>query len=255
MPKVNEQALYDYLTREVEHPFDGWDFSYLSETGRLTMSLLKWCYASRIIPEMRQCQSMLDMGTGGGEFLSYLQPLPPRTFATEGYAPNVEVAKDRLEPLGVTVVPINSDNLLPFDDNTFDLIINRHESYSVKEVKRTLRKSRKFITQQVGGDDCIELNNLLKAPLPYSVDWNLKRAVDELQANGFEIVTAMEDFPVSRFYDIGAVVYYLKVIVWQFEDFSVDKYFDRLVEISNMINKNSFLDIKSSRFFIEAVLK
>ncbi|GGL48999.1 hypothetical protein GCM10014719_57780 [Planomonospora parontospora subsp. antibiotica] len=29
--------------------------------------------------------SLLDLGTGGGEFLSGLAPLPPRTAATEGY--------------------------------------------------------------------------------------------------------------------------------------------------------------------------
>jgi len=38
---------------------------------------------------------LLDMATGGGEFLSSLVPLPPRTVATEGYPPNLEVARRR----------------------------------------------------------------------------------------------------------------------------------------------------------------
>lgn len=40
------------------------------------------------------------MGTGGGEFLAGLQPLPPHTCATEGYPPNIPIAQQRLKRLG-----------------------------------------------------------------------------------------------------------------------------------------------------------
>ncbi len=70
---------------------------------------------------------MLDMGTGGGEFLSSLAPFPPYTCATEAYPPNVPIAKARLEPLGIEVFQISEDNFLPIPDNTLDLVINRHE--------------------------------------------------------------------------------------------------------------------------------
>jgi protein-L-isoaspartate O-methyltransferase len=85
---------------------------------------------------MKKAESMLDMGTGGGERLASLQPLPKVTYATEAYAPNVPIARKRLEPLGVKVVQIMSDDNLPFANKTFDLIINHHEAYSVKEVYR-----------------------------------------------------------------------------------------------------------------------
>ncbi|WP_365845908.1 hypothetical protein [Clostridium sp.] len=39
----------------------------------------------------------------------------------------------------------------PFEDNTFDIVINRHESYCVSEVKRILKTDGIFIAQQVGG--------------------------------------------------------------------------------------------------------
>ena len=36
------------------------------------------------------------------------------------------------------------------DDNEFDIVINRHESYNEKELFRILKPNGLFITQQVG---------------------------------------------------------------------------------------------------------
>jgi hypothetical protein len=52
---------------------------------------------------MRAGTTLLDLDTGGGELLAASAPLPRRTIATEGWAPNVPVARDRLSPLGVEV--------------------------------------------------------------------------------------------------------------------------------------------------------
>src|SRR5712692_8615791 len=94
----------NYLTSEYNHSFAGWDFSYLNgrleEIGSVGDT---WEYAEKVKVAFSTAQSLLDMGTGGGELLSSLQPLPPHTCATEGYAPNVPIARQRLEPLGVQV--------------------------------------------------------------------------------------------------------------------------------------------------------
>ena len=63
-----------------------------------------------VIPFMRDAATMLDMGTGGGEFLFSLHPLPKTVYATEGYKPNVPIARQRLEPLGVKVVYFEEDS-------------------------------------------------------------------------------------------------------------------------------------------------
>ena len=89
---------------------------------------------------MKETQSMLDMRTGGGERLAqYLDiQLVPKVYATEGYAPNVSVARERLVPLGVTVYEVQDDQL-PLPDASLDLIINRHGSYKASEVQRVLK--------------------------------------------------------------------------------------------------------------------
>lgn len=249
---THNEDLFNFLIAEANHPFSGGDFSHISKTGRMVDAPLTWSYASKILPKVRRVQSLLDMGTGGGELLSSLQPLPPHTCATEGYGPNIPVARQRLGPLGVTVYEINDDTLLLFaEDNQFDLIINRHESYSPQEVLRILKPGSQLITQQVGGENSKDLNQLLGAPAYTKFDhWNLEYAVKELSNAGFIIREQLEDTPITRFFDVGAIVYYLKAIPWQIPDFSVERYFERLLEVHTMIQQKGFVDVRYARFFI-----
>ncbi|MGO4119020.1 class I SAM-dependent methyltransferase, partial [Rhizobium ruizarguesonis] len=163
---MNKQKEIEALRREVEAPFSGWNFQRLTETGRMQEAPLSWNYPSVVKQHMNGIGSMLYMGTGGGELLALLQPHPARTFATEGYAPNVGVARANLEPLGIQVIEADGEDELPFEDQSFELIINRHESYLPEEILRLLAPGGAFVTQQVGGQDNLELNRLLGAPIP-----------------------------------------------------------------------------------------
>ena len=165
-----------------------------------------------------------------------LQPFPSTIYATEGYAPNVPIARKKLEPLGVTVVEVNDDTALPFQDAQFNLILNQHESYAASEVKRILSQNGIFLTQQVGGLDCVELNEQFNAPLNNEfASWSLEAACSELEETGFTILEAKEEFPFQRFYDIGAIVYYLKAIPWQIPDFTIERYYEELYRIHEII--------------------
>ena len=238
---------------EARKPFSGWDFSYISGTGRMQSEPLPWNYTSIILPFMRRIETMLDMGTGGGEFLSLIQSLPKHTCATEAYEPNVALAKKRLEPLGVHVFHVEDDMDLPFREKKFELIINRHESYEPIEVRRILRPSGHFITQQVGEQNDIDINHLLGNEAPKDeTPWNAAYAAKELQAQEFKIINQREDFPMTRFYDIGAIVYYLKAIPWVVEGFTVEKYFDRLSELHELIQKQGYVEVREQRFLIIA---
>lgn len=250
---MNRDTLYTLLKRDEEEEFSGWDFSYLTNIGRTREAPLGWNYASKIMWKLREIDSLLDMGTGGGEFLSLLAPLPRKTFATEGYLPNVSVARNRLEPLGVTVMEIDGDDDLPFAAESFEMVINRHESFSAKEVYRILKPGGQFVTQQVGGENDTALNRLLHAPIPTDyAHWNLPYAVHELEQAGFTILEQKEEFPATRYYDTGAIVYYLKAIPWQVPDFTVERYLDALLTIQQKIDRDGYIDIPSHRFLIIA---
>ncbi|WP_242865988.1 class I SAM-dependent methyltransferase [Desnuesiella massiliensis] len=95
---------------------------------------------------LRADYELLDMGTGGGEFLLSLNYPYSKTAVTEAWEPNVKLCMERLTPLGISVNQVYEDSKLPFKDNSFDMVINRHESYDLKEVKRILKPNGIFIT-------------------------------------------------------------------------------------------------------------
>lgn len=139
----------DELLDEAERqPFTGWDFSWLE--GRIVSLPLPWDYTAVVVAHARRSPDLLDLGTGGGEWLAELPYRPARTVATEAWPPNVAVAKARLETLGIEVVqvPPARDNtgrpvagaaaILPLGDASFHLVVDRHESFEVGEVARIL---------------------------------------------------------------------------------------------------------------------
>jgi len=246
------QLPFENYLNDLKQGFTGWDFGYLTKTSRMQEFPLPWNYYNTVLPYVREADSLLDMGTGGGEFLTNLVPFPKFAFATEAYEPNVQVAKQRLEPYGVEVVRIGMDDLLPFEADSFQLIINRHESYLPSELQRILKARGRFITQQVGGWNDQEFNDILGAPPSEYFDWNLARAISELSGAGLQVDYSDELITATRFYDMGAVLYYLKIIEWQIKDFSVERYRDGLEEIYRRIEANGYLDVTCHRFILAA---
>ncbi|MFX1427977.1 MAG: class I SAM-dependent methyltransferase [Promethearchaeota archaeon] len=251
---MKDMDLFKFLISESEHPFSGWDFSYIGD--RVVNSPLTWSYTSIILPLVRSADSLLDMGTGGGEFLASLIPLPKYTSATELYEPNVPIAKKTLEPLGVKVFHFKDKDNLPFNNEEFDLVINRHEYYPEKEVYRILKPNGVFITQQVGDKNDSKLRLALTGSekSENGTEWNLEYAKKRLIEAGFEILDDQEIINSTRIFDIGAIVYYLKAVPWELPGFTVEKYYNKLLEIHEHINKNGFLqlDENNHRFMIKA---
>jgi SAM-dependent methyltransferase len=239
------------VTEALAQSFRGWDFSWLR--GRWVEDEPPWDYRTLVMERIRAAEAMLDMGTGGGEFLASLPARPPLTVATEAYPPNLPVARERLGPLGIQVVEVTDEHALALPDATFDLVINRHEYYDVAELRRILRPGGLFLTQQVGMSELSELNDFLGAP-PYSAEpwWGLDDEVSQLKANGFEVTRVEQAFPASVFHDVGAVVYVLKVIEWQIPDFSVERYRGRLLALHDHIRRRGPFQIHADRCLIEA---
>lgn len=230
----------------------GWDFSWFNKHIRETP--LPWNYWEFVRDRISTVNSLLDLGTGGGEVLASLAPLPENTWATEGYPPNVTVARHRLEPLNVKVVDVSTmGGKLPFDANKFDLVIDRHEGCNAQEVNRVLYVGGRFITQQVGGENCMEINRFIQEK-PYFRYSNvtLAKTVRDLDNAGFRIIDQREAFPILTFLDLASVVFYLKAISWQIEDFSIEKYHDKLYQIYQIIENKGGFEVKEHRFLIEA---
>ncbi|MEF2966286.1 class I SAM-dependent methyltransferase [Paenibacillus sp. M1] len=251
---MNLKELRDYWKSEEEKGFQGWDFSYIS--GRMKEQELPWDYAQYVKELMAANRSavMLDMGTGGGEFLLSLAPPPGRTFATEAYLPNYELCRAKLPPYGIEVKLVEHDDDLPFGDEFFDLVINRHESFSTQEVYRILKPGGVFVTQQVGGMNNRELSRFLLGDAGMETDagFNLSQTAAELEQAGFTVLEQEEFFPEQRFFDMGALVYFAKILEWEFSGFSVDRCFERLCKLQEKVERTGFITSTEHRFFILA---
>lgn len=251
----HEQLKQQWLKEEENARIIGWDFSYLS--GRYEEENdLPWDYRALVLERLNKETDLLDMETGGGEFLLSLNHPYHRTTATEGYPPNIKVCENTLLPLGIDFKAADGEDKLPFPDGRFDLIINRHGSYNIDEIKRTLREGGAFITQQVGAFNDRELTDLLLpgTPLPYP-DQRLDKAKSDLESAGFQVVQAMEAFRPIKFYDTGALVWFAKIIEWEFPGFSVEKCFDRLLEAERQVRENGHVAGRIHRYCLVAEKK
>ena len=71
-----------------------------------------------------------------------------------------------------------------------------------------------------GGRNDKRINEFLQAPVNEAfAHWNLDFAAEELRQTNFQVVDAREEYPVTRFYDVGAV-YYLRMMEWQVPGFT-----------------------------------
>lgn len=234
---------------EENHAFSGWDFSHLN--GRSVSDPLPWDYRTEALHGLLPEHRLLDMGTAGGEFLMTLGHPFENTSVTEGYAPNLALCRERLEPLGVEVRESVAETTLPFPDERFDRVINRHESYPVPELWRVLKPGGRFVTQQVGGRNCFDLRARLGFPVPEN-NFDLEHEAEKFKAAGFRILRAEEHFNKCRFYDTGAVVFHAKIIEWEFPGFSVEKNWNQLVEIQREIECRGYIEATEHRFMIVA---
>jgi SAM-dependent methyltransferase len=247
----NQKSFDDFIQEALSLPFSGWDFSILGDRWKIIEP--SWDYPALARSHMQSITSMLDQDTGGGELLSSLAPFPSHSWATESYPPNIPVAKARLEPLGVQVISEYSDTDIPFPDASLDLILNRHGSYSETELLRLLKPGGIFLTEQVGGQNDIRLNELLQEKVSFEYSfWTKDLITHQLQEAGFELLTIMEEFPLAEFADIGVVVFYLRIIPWQVAGFSVDKFRDRLLTIHQDIIAHGPLQVHDHRILVEA---
>ncbi len=250
---MNDTELIAVWEHEAQQPFVGWDFSYLD--GRKREEPPPLHYELRAATLMQQAQSVLDLDTGGGEQLLALRPHWPATItATEGYPPNVRLATERLTPLGVRVVAVESNEtaVLPFSDASFGLVLNRHGgSMHIAEIARVLTPGGTFLTQQVHGQTLRDLLTLFGAT-PSWPDATPARYLPLIAHAGLDVVTVREYAGAETFADVGALVYFLKAIPWLVPDFSVATHIAPLLALHTRVERGEPLRFTTRGYLIEA---
>ena len=236
--KRGERVAADFegLIAEAETlPVSGWDPTPIA--GRWTTGAPPWDYRALVRRQLASAESLLDLGTGGGELLSSLAPLPHPTYATESYPPNLSLARRRLEPLGVRVIAIGTDNRIDLPRGSVELVLCRHEEFDPEQVYRVLAPGGVFVTQQVGAHHYEEINQrwgVEHAP-PTNAVGSAQDLATEVSSAGFRVLDQKEARYGDRFLDVGALVWYLRFAPWQVPRFSVSRFREDLHRIHQEI--------------------
>ncbi len=246
---MSSTAPLDQWKRDAAAPFEGWDFSYLKD--RVSEAEPGWDYLALARAAGSRSRDILDVATGGGEILSTLGPFPGRVRATEGYVPNVAVARRRLAPLGIEVFQANTASGMPFEDGAFDLVINRHGGFRPEEMHRMLKPGGTFLSQQVGGDNLADLIADFGAQ-PKWPDNTLSRIADHFRGLGCAVTRAEEWRGPVTFADVGAIVYFLTAVPWVAPGFDVTTHLAHLEALERRRAAGEPLRFTYTRFLIEA---
>ncbi|MEU8134788.1 class I SAM-dependent methyltransferase [Streptodolium elevatio] len=245
---------FDHLVAEAESvSVAGWDFSWLD--GRATEERPSWGYQRSMGERLAVATAALDVQTGGGEVLAGVPKLPPLAVATESWPPNVAKATRLLHPLGVVVVADEDEPPLPFGDEAFDLVVSRHPvTVWWDEIARVLRPGGTYFSQQVGPASVFELVEFFLGPQPEEV--RRARHPDDARRDaesaGLEVVDLRAESLRTEFHDIGAVVYFLRKVIWLVPGFTVAQYRDRLRELHDRIEAEGPFVARTTRFLVEA---
>ncbi|MFF9011399.1 class I SAM-dependent methyltransferase [Streptomyces sp. NPDC014870] len=249
----SSRSFDELVTEADEAPVEGWDFSWLE--GRATEQRPSWGYQRLMSERLSRARAALDIQTGGGEVLAGVAKLPPTMVATESWPPNVDKATRLLHPQGAVVVADADEPPLPFADAAFDLVTSRHPvTVWWHEIARVLEPGGTYLSQQVGHASVFEVVEFFLGPQPEEArrDRHPDDARHSAEAAGLQVVDLRFERLRTEFHDVGAVVYFLRKVIWMVPGFTVDGYRDRLRELHALITAEGPFVAHTTRFLIEA---
>lgn len=254
---TDEAYLAELLEPDFLQPFQGWDFSYLTNR-RIPLGSPPWDYETLAVDLLKRSKSVLDLDTGGGELLSKLLRLSSfigEVHASEAHKPNLTLAQRNLHSYGVMVHDTSATtSVLP--RHRFYLILNRHGgSIDCEEAYGLLTSGGLYLTQQVGEQTNRELRKAFGGEMTRvrSFSSSLSVAAQMLEAAGFVIRSCDEHTYMVRFVDVGAMVYYLKAVPWEVPGFHYRNHLKKLLEIYKKAELRGYaLDSTFHSFFVVA---
>lgn len=116
-----------------------------------------------------------------------------------------------------------------------------------------LRPGGIYFAQHIGPASMLALIEFLLGPTPAAggerhPDVETARA----QAAGLQILDMRSERLRAEFFDVGAVIYFLRKVIWTVPDFTVEGYRSRLRELHDRIQAEGPFVAHSTRVLVEA---
>jgi SAM-dependent methyltransferase len=156
-------------------------------------------------------------------------------------------------PLGGIVAWVADDAPLPFRDASFDLVSSRHPAEVVwSQIARVLAPGGTYFAQHVGPGSNRELTDFMMGPQPVNPSRSPRLAVAAARRAGLDVLDLREQALRVEFFDVAAVVYFLKKVLWTVPGFTVAGYAEPLARMHAHIEQHGAFVSRSHRFLIEA---
>ncbi|HUR77190.1 MAG TPA: methyltransferase domain-containing protein [Acidimicrobiales bacterium] len=228
----------DLVAEAAAAPITGWDFSWLD--GRATEARPSWRYRDGVAERAARSNALLEIECGDGTLLRSLRTRPALVVATEAYQPGPDTVCARADEL-------------PCRNDAFDLVISRHPVVAHwDEIARVLLRGGTYFAQHVGPRSAAEISEWFLGPQRHSDDRSPDRAQREAERVGLTVTDLRHEALPMTFDDVGAVVYFLRLVVWIVPGFRVERYRDRLQALHRHIAEHGPFRATSTRFLIEA---
>jgi Bacterial-like globin len=121
------------------------------------------------------------------------------------------------------------------------------------EILRVLRPGGTYFAQHIGPATMGELVEYFIGPQPEKwAEFHPDAQGAQAQAAGLQIVDIRMERLRAEFFDIGAVIYFLRKVIWTVPDFTVQRYRDRLRELHERIQAEGPFVAHATRVLMEA---
>jgi hypothetical protein len=121
------------------------------------------------------------------------------------------------------------------------------------EIFRVLRPGGSYLAQQIGPATMRELFEFFLGPQPAKwAELQPDTQTAQAKAAGLQVVQMRMERLRAEFFDIGAVIYFLRKVIWTVPDFSVERYCERLRGMHEQIEADGPFVAHSTRVLVEA---
>ena len=226
---------------------EGWVFAHAPRPlGRPP----PWDYEARARTIAARANTLLDLGTGGGEVLArILEGYTGRAVATEEWERNAPIAARRLRSIGASVVRAESYDL-PFGAAAFDLVLDRHEALRPAEVARVLAPGGTVLTQQIHPDWHAELRAAFLRMARFEQHDETYPA--GFAAAGLTVVDFRQHAQPMAYAGLGEIVYLLVAAPWTVPDFDLEADLEALLEVERTLTRPEGIVLTDRRYVLEA---
>jgi SAM-dependent methyltransferase len=220
---------HEYSIQELREVSDavgersGWDFSRMS-TER---EPVPWDFVDIVIRYLKPTDTVLDVGTGGGERLLSLAPHYRQAVGIDPDPEMIQVARaNGLNFSQVEFLEMGAEDL-SLDHAMFDVVLTRHAPTYVPELDRVTKPGGLFICQGVGAHNMANIRQAFKTGSPTLYEELVRAQLKDLVARGWHIMVH-GDYDVRYWVkDLPSLLFWFKAIAGANEvpaDFSVTRH-------------------------------